>query len=199
MKIKPRFVLMIVLMLLVVLVAAPSISYAKGKGASANGHGKYQFIDPIGGVTEYDETLRLNAREVNDEVKGKLVLISGKNNENVDYLLLKGEVDCLRVKADGKTAVISGYLTKIEYPAFPELAEPGDGFWIQLQDNGQGKKGDPDLRSEIFINHFFRKANDDEFLNDCTVDYPLRDAAGDEIPHPYQALFLPGGKFKVIP
>ncbi len=199
MKSKQNLLLLIVFILLLVLVAVPGISYAKGAGPSAHGNGSYQFIDPIDGETEYDEVFKLDARLVNGQVKGKVVLESGKNSDTVDYLLLKGNVDCLRVKADGKTAVISGYVTVLEYPALPELAKAGDEFWVQVQDNGRGSKADPDLKSEIFINHVFRQANENEFLNDCSVDYPLRDAGGAAIAHPYQELFLPGGNYKVTP
>ncbi len=196
---KNKYYLLLLIALLVVLVAVPGSTLAKGKGASAKGHGLYQFIDPIGGEDEYDETFKLNARVVNGQVKGKVTLVSGKNNENVNYLLVKGEVDCLRVKVDGKTAVISGTVTEFDYPSLPDLVDIGDEFWVQVQDNGRGRKGDPDLKSEIFINHLYRRLNEDEFLNDCSVDYPLRDAGGAEIANPYQELFLPGGNYMVMP
>ena len=96
--------------------------------------------------------------------------------------------------------MISGHLTKVILPAAPGFIDVGNEFWFQVQDNGNGKKGDPDLRSETWVNHLARRQNDDQFLNDCSYDYPLSDASGQKIDNPYGDLFLAGiGNFKVKP
>ena len=53
-------------------------------------------------------------------------------------------IDCLHVV--GSVATISGSITHTDTDAFPE----GTTLWVQVVDNGEGKKSPPDLVSPLF-------------------------------------------------
>lgn len=61
-----------------------------------------------------------------------------------------GTITCLTVLADGKTALLSGIITKISGDGFPNVKE-GDPVWFKVIDNGEGANNPPDQFSDYTL------------------------------------------------
>lgn len=60
-----------------------------------------------------------------------------------------GNIDCLNVLADGKTAVMTGLVTQVTGEGFPIAV--GDRIWFKVQDNGEGANSPADKFSDYFV------------------------------------------------
>ncbi len=60
-----------------------------------------------------------------------------------------GNIDCLNVLTDGKTAIMTGVVTQVVGNGFPIAA--GDRIYFKVQDNGEGANATDDKFSDYFI------------------------------------------------
>ena len=60
-----------------------------------------------------------------------------------------GNIDCLTILADGKTAIMSGIATNVDGNGFPIAV--GDRIWFKVQDNGEGANAPNDRFTDYFV------------------------------------------------
>jgi hypothetical protein len=61
-----------------------------------------------------------------------------------------GTITCIKVLADGKTAVLSGVVTHIVGDGYPGLTT-GTPIWFKVQDNGEGANSAGDTFTDYFF------------------------------------------------
>jgi len=71
--------------------------------------------------------------------------VTGEWNIVAGATILHGNIDCMTILPDGKSARISGIVENALFTTFL----PGTAFAIQLEDNGNGGSGEPDSNSEV--------------------------------------------------
>lgn len=59
--------------------------------------------------------------------------------------ILHGEIDCMTVATDGRSARVSGVIDQAKFATFL----PGTAFAMELFDNGDGSSGDPDVTTQL--------------------------------------------------
>jgi hypothetical protein len=60
-----------------------------------------------------------------------------------------GNIDCLRVLPDGKTAIMTGVVTQVVGNGFPIAV--GDRVWFKVQDNGEGANAAGDKFTDYYL------------------------------------------------
>ena len=62
---------------------------------------------------------------------------------------IHGNIDCLTILTDGKTAIMTGVVTQVVGNGFPVL--PGDRIYFKVQDNGEGANSAGDKFTDYFV------------------------------------------------
>ena len=65
---------------------------------------------------------------------------------------LHGDISCLKVLTDGKTAFMSGVVTQRTGDGFPGFYNVGDVVFFKVQDNGEGSNAAGDKFSDVYTN-----------------------------------------------
>jgi hypothetical protein len=60
-----------------------------------------------------------------------------------------GDITCMTILADGKTAILSGVVTQVDGNGFPGIV-PGTAIWFKVRDNGEGSNAVEDAFSDYF-------------------------------------------------
>ena len=63
---------------------------------------------------------------------------------------LHGNISCLKVLTDGKTAFMSGVITQRSGDGFPGIYNVGDFVYFRVQDNGEGSNAADDKFSDVY-------------------------------------------------
>ncbi len=110
--------------------------------ALASGSAHLQFFPPPGfGLRR----LTFTAQESwNGDTKGEWQIVAGAT-------ILHGDLDCLTISPDGRSARISGIVTNARFTTFL----PNTAFAMEVRDNGAGRSGDPDQTTSLLA---FRNA-----------------------------------------
>lgn len=115
--------------------AGSGVVQAQGKGPVASVTAGYQMT-----VNGQQRTIEFTAqRDAANNSRGQGHLFNHVTGTKLHFV-----VDCLQVV--GNVATISGTITHTDTDAFPE----GTSLWVQVVDNGEGKKSPPDIVSPMF-------------------------------------------------
>lgn len=137
-----KTLLMIAALTVLVLAAilAPSAPGAQKRVvASASGAGHQDDLDTATGVF-HNRTFSFSAvRYADGTATGNAQIASRKFQLNGRELVIHMSIDCLHVLPDGKTAQLSGVITRTSFP-FPE-APVGEIHRFTVQDNGEPGAG----------------------------------------------------------
>ncbi len=127
---------------------------------SATGSGHQDDIDAASGEV-FNRTFSFSAVQYTDgRTNGTAQIASRKFQlDNVD-LVIHMRIDCLHVLPDGKTAQLSGVVTRTSYP-FPD-APVGEVHRFTVQDNGEPGAG-VDKFSGVPPNPLARDCDDADF------------------------------------
>jgi hypothetical protein len=112
-----------------------AVVHAQGKGPVASVTAGYQMT--VGGQLRSIEFTAQRDAANNSRGEGQLF-------NHVTGTKLHFVIDCLQVV--GTAATVTGTITHTDSDAFPE----GTALWVQVVDNGEGKKSPPDLVSPLF-------------------------------------------------
>jgi hypothetical protein len=112
-----------------------------GSGPSANGQGA---LVPIGATDNQQFAFHANT-DKNGAVSGSWE--SHSPGQNVDT---HGDITCLTVLPDGKTAFMTGVVTQVNADN-PFGIVVGTPIWFKVQDNGEGSKAAEDLFSDYYF------------------------------------------------
>ena len=123
-------------------VTAFKLTTAAPKVSSANGQGGLT-LDYMNGQ---QQQFSFHAtKDANGNVSG-----SWESNSPGQDIRTHGNIECLTILADGKTAVMSGVVTQVEGNGFPGVT-PGAHVWFKVQDNGEGANATEDTFSDYFF------------------------------------------------
>jgi hypothetical protein len=113
------------------------VSPASGEvGQSVTGSALVQVFAPAGiGLRRLTFTARVFP---DGAVDGEWNLVAGS-------AILHGDIDCLHILPDGKTARLSGIVTDAKFTLFV----PGTAFAMEFVDNGQGGDADADVTTDL--------------------------------------------------
>jgi hypothetical protein len=142
-------------------IAAPSAFGARGPVVhSATGSGHQDDIDVATGQV-FNRTFSFSAVQYADgTARGNAQIASRKFSLGNRDLVFHMRIDCLHVLADGKTARLSGVVTRTSFPD-PELPV-GEVHRFSVQDNGEPGAG-VDKFSGVPPNPLARDCNDADF------------------------------------
>lgn len=129
---------------------------ARISGPSVNGQGSLFLEYP--GFTPGVQQFSFHANtDRNGKVTGSFEARWADNGR------LHGTIDCLSILADGKTAIMSGTVTKVGGATYTAMHfAVGDDTWFKVQENGEGKNATKDSFSDLFA--YFD-------LEPCSYDY----------------------------
>jgi len=123
---------------------------------SANGQGAL-FLDYPGFIQGVQHFSFHANTDVNGNVTGSFESKWGKNGR------VHGTINCLSILPDGKTAIMSGVLTKVQGDTYIDMGFlVGDDVWFKVQDSGEGANATKDRFSDFYA------GSDQE---PCTTDY----------------------------
>ena len=126
--------------LLVALYAATAFKTLPPPGPSANGQGALDL-----GLAKIQHFSFHASTDNNGNVTGSFEVKSASQE-----LRLHGNISCLRILANNKTAFMSGVITQKTGDGFPGSYEVGDFVFFEVQDNGEGSNAAGDKFSDIF-------------------------------------------------
>lgn len=65
---------------------------------------------------------------------------------------IHGTIDCLTILPDGKTAILSGFITQLDGDGYINSGFlVGMNTWFKVKDNGEGTNSSKDLFSDVFV------------------------------------------------
>ena len=131
----------LVLGMLVAIYSFKKATALPGSGPSANGQG---FLIPVGSTENQQFSFHANT-DKDGVVSGSWE--SHSPGQNVDT---HGEITCMTVLPDGKTAILSGVITKVNEDN-PFGVVVGSPIWFKVHDGGEGANSTGDLFTDYYF------------------------------------------------
>jgi hypothetical protein len=127
--------------LLALVFAVTAFKAVPPPGPSANGQGTLN-LPYMNGIAQHF-SFHANT-DANGNVSG-----SFESKSPGQDIRVHGTITCMQILADGKTAVLTGTVTKVVGEGFP-IAE-GNPIYFKVQDNGEGANAADDRFSDYFV------------------------------------------------
>ena len=157
---KYRVIIALAALVLVALLAPAAPGAQNSVIHSATGSGHQDDVDTATGDV-YNRTFSFSAVQYADgTATGNAQIASRKFQQDGRELVIHMRIDCLHVLPDGKTAQLSGVITRTSYP-FPD-APVGEVHRFTVQDNGEPGAG-VDKFSGVPPNPQERQCDDADF------------------------------------
>ncbi len=131
--------------ILLFVVASTSFRNSPPKTSSASGQGGL-LLPYMNGVPQHFSFHA--SKDAGGNVSG-----SWESSSPGQDIRTHGNITCLTILPDGKTAVMGGVITQVDGNGFPFVVV-GGSIWFKVQDNGEGSNAPEDTFSDYFFGNF---------------------------------------------